>query len=66
LRDTLLTGAEYASMAANRADSAAPATGSTIFTDWVHEHGDDLGRSYANELDRHFRQGGGTSRSASQ
>jgi uncharacterized protein YbjT (DUF2867 family) len=66
LHDTLLTGAEYASMAANRADSAAPATGSTIFTDWVHEHGDDLGRSYANELDRHFRQGGGTSRSASQ
>jgi uncharacterized protein YbjT (DUF2867 family) len=66
LRDTLLTGAEYVSMAANRADSAAPATGSTIFTDWVHEHGDDLGRQYANELDRHFRQGGGSSRSASQ
>jgi uncharacterized protein YbjT (DUF2867 family) len=55
LRDTLLTGAEYASMAANLADSAAPATGSTIFTDWVHENGDGLGRRYANELDRHFR-----------
>jgi uncharacterized protein YbjT (DUF2867 family) len=66
LRDTLLTGAEYVSMAANRADSAAPATGSTIFTDWVHEHGDDLGRQYANELDRHFRPGGGSSGSASQ
>ena len=56
LRDTLLTSAEYASMAANLADSAAPATGSTVFTDWVHEHGDDLGRRYANELDRHFRR----------
>jgi len=56
LRDTLLTGAEYASMAANLADSAAPATGSTVFTDWVHEHGDELGRRYANELDRHFRR----------
>ena len=55
LRDTLLTGAEYASMAANRADSAEPATGSAIFTVWVHEHGDDLGRRYASELDRHFR-----------
>jgi uncharacterized protein YbjT (DUF2867 family) len=55
LRDTLLTGAEYASMAAGRADSAGPATGSIVFTDWVHEHGAELGRRYANELDRHFR-----------
>jgi uncharacterized protein YbjT (DUF2867 family) len=66
LRDTLLTGAEYVSMAANRADSPAPATGSTIFTDWVHEHGDGLGRRYANELDRHFRHGGGIPRSESR
>jgi uncharacterized protein YbjT (DUF2867 family) len=59
LRDTLLTGAEYASMAAGRADSAGPATGSIVFTDWVHAHGDELGRWYANELDRHFRKPGG-------
>jgi uncharacterized protein YbjT (DUF2867 family) len=65
LRDTLLTGAEYISMAANLADSAAPATGSTVFTDWVHEHGDDLGRRYANELDRHFRRVPATSPRAS-
>ena len=56
LRDTLLTAAEYASMAAGRADSAAPATGHVRFTDWVREHGDQLGRSYANELDLHFRR----------
>ncbi len=56
LRDTLLTAAEYASMAVGRADSAGPATGQIRFTDWVHEHGDQLGRSYANELDLHFRR----------
>jgi uncharacterized protein YbjT (DUF2867 family) len=58
LRDTLLTAAEYRSMAAGRADSAGPATGEVVFTAWVHEHGDELGRSYANELDRHFRAAG--------
>ncbi len=55
LRDTLLTADEYASMAAGRADSAAPATGHVRFTDWVREHGDRLGRRYANEIDLHFR-----------
>jgi len=55
LRDTLLTGDEYRSMAAGRADSDAPATGTTAFTDWVGAHGAELGRRYANELDLHFR-----------
>jgi NADH dehydrogenase len=64
LRDTLLTGAEYVSMAANLADTAGPATGSTVLTEWVHEHGDDLGRRYANELDRHFRRGAAVSSTA--
>jgi len=66
LRDTLLTGAEYASMAANLADSTATATGSTVLTDWIRVHGDDLGRRYANELDRHFRQHAATSGAASR
>ena len=56
LRDTLLTREEYRAMADGLADSAAPATGETVFTDWVAAHGAELGRSYANELDRHFRQ----------
>jgi len=60
LRDTLLTSAEYASMAANLADSAAPATGAVAFTDWVRDHGSELGRRYANELDRHYRSGSAT------
>ena len=44
-------------MAAGRADSAGPATGTTVLTDWISAHGDELGRHYANELDRHFRTG---------
>ncbi|HUD79745.1 MAG TPA: NAD(P)H-binding protein [Streptosporangiaceae bacterium] len=57
LKDTLLTADEYASLAAGRADSAGPATGTTVLTDWIRAHGDELGRHYANELDRHFRTG---------
>jgi uncharacterized protein YbjT (DUF2867 family) len=55
LRDKLLTADEYTSMAAGRADSAAPATGKTALTQWVQDHANELGRGYANELDRHFR-----------
>lgn len=55
LRDTLLTREEYQAMADGLADSAAPATGEAVFTDWVAAHGAELGRAYVNELDRHFR-----------
>jgi len=55
LRDVLLTGEEYRAMAAGLADSAAPATGQTVLTDWIAEHGAELGLTYASELDRHFR-----------
>ncbi len=65
LRDTLLTADEYASMAAGRADSAGPAAGEVVFTDWVHAHGEELGRHYANELDRHFRSKADSPRTAS-
>lgn len=57
VRDTLLTANEYVSMASGRADSAGPATGSVVLTEWIRGHGDELGRHYANELDRHFRTG---------
>lgn len=62
LRDNLLTADEYAAMAAGRADSTGPATGEVAFTDWVQAHGEQLGRHYANELDRHFRPTAPTSR----
>jgi nucleoside-diphosphate-sugar epimerase len=55
LRDTLLTAGEYRAMAAGLADSDEPATGSIVLTDWIREHGRELGRTYANEIDRHFR-----------
>jgi NADH dehydrogenase len=54
LRDTLLTADEYWAMADGLADSSAPSTGSIVFTDWVAEHGGQLGRQYANEIARHF------------
>jgi uncharacterized protein YbjT (DUF2867 family) len=55
LRDTLLTSDEYDAMAAGLADSDAPATGVVKLTDWIAAHGDELGRSYANEISRHYR-----------
>jgi NADH dehydrogenase len=64
LRDTLLTGDEYRAMTDGLADSSAPAAGPTVFTDWVAAHGADLGRRYANELNRHFRRGGRLARPA--
>jgi uncharacterized protein YbjT (DUF2867 family) len=55
LRDVLLTREEYDAMADGLADSDAPATGEIRLTDWIAKHGDSLGRTYASELDRHFR-----------
>jgi uncharacterized protein YbjT (DUF2867 family) len=57
LRDTLLTADEFRAMTDGLADSSAPAAGRVVFTDWVAEHGSELGRRYASELDRHFRRG---------
>jgi NADH dehydrogenase len=56
LRDVLLTGEEYRAMAAGLADTDGPATGQTSVVQWVRDHGDSLGRVYANEIDRHFRR----------
>jgi uncharacterized protein YbjT (DUF2867 family) len=55
LRDVLLTAQEYRAMAAGLADSAAPAAGRIVLSEWIAEHGRTLGRTYANELERHFR-----------
>ena len=55
LRDVLLTAEEYQAMAAGLATSDAPPTGPTSLLDWIARHGDELGRTYANELDRHYR-----------
>lgn len=56
LRDVLLTRDEYDSMAQGLADSEEPATGPTALSGWLEAHGAQLGRTYASELDRHFRR----------
>jgi NADH dehydrogenase len=56
LRDVLLTTEEYQAMKAGLADSAAPATGQRSLSDWIAAHGAELGRTYANELERHYRR----------
>ncbi len=55
LRDTLLTAEEYQAMADGLADTEGPATGETSLMQWITDHKGTLGRSYANELTRHFR-----------
>jgi hypothetical protein len=35
--------------------SSAPPTAPTRFTDWLGRHAEELGRTWANELARHFR-----------
>jgi len=55
LRDTVLTAEEYQAMADGLADTEGPATGETSLLQWITEHKGALGRTYANELTRHFR-----------
>jgi uncharacterized protein YbjT (DUF2867 family) len=55
LRDVVLTREEYQSMAEGLCDSDAPSTGPTRVSDWIAQHGHDLGRSYDNQLTRHYR-----------
>ncbi len=54
LRDVLLTGDEYRAMADGLADTTGPTTGPTRLSDWLAANGDQLGRTYANEITRHF------------
>jgi NADH dehydrogenase len=56
LRDVLLTRDEYRAMVDGLADTEGPATGSTRLSEWILRNGDTLGRRYANELERHFRE----------
>jgi NADH dehydrogenase len=53
--DVLLTPDELGSMMDGLADTDGPATGDRSVLDWIAHHGDTLGRTYANELTRHFR-----------
>jgi uncharacterized protein YbjT (DUF2867 family) len=65
MHDVLLTKDEYHSMAEGLADSDQRATGSIRLSEWICDHGDSLGRKYANELDLHFRKPDSPKRMAS-
>jgi NADH dehydrogenase len=53
--DVVLTADEVDGLRANLLVSKAPPTAPTRFTDWLGRHADELGRTWANELVRHFR-----------
>jgi NADH dehydrogenase len=53
--DVVLTADEVAGLTSNLLVSKAPPTAPTRFTDWLGRHADELGRTWANELARHFR-----------
>ena len=55
-KDVLLTRDEIDGLSAGLLVSTAPVTCPTRFSEWVDEHGDALGRRYASELARHWRQ----------
>src|SRR6185369_4359382 len=52
--DVVVTPDELRGLEAGLLVSADPPTGRIRLSDWLHEHRHDLGRRYANELQRHF------------
>lgn len=54
-RDVLLTREELDGLIASLLVSAEPPRGSDRFSDWVGDHGEELGRAYVSELARNFR-----------
>jgi uncharacterized protein YbjT (DUF2867 family) len=52
--DIVLTADEIAGLTSGLLVSGAPPRGRIAFTAWLADHRDTLGRSYANELERHF------------
>ena len=54
MRDVVLTGDEISGLTAGLLVSHHAPLGQIAFTDWLREHSDSTGRSYANELKRHF------------
>jgi len=57
LRDTVLTRDELAGLQREMLVSKEPPLGNESVSAWIRAHGASLGRSYVNDLDRHFRAG---------
>ena len=55
VRDVVLTRAEIDGLMAGLLVSDGPPTGSAGLSDWLDQHSDALGRSYASEIGRHYR-----------
>lgn len=55
VRDVVLTRGEIAGLMANLLVSPRPPLGRRRFSEWVVQHRETLGRTYASELNRHFR-----------
>jgi NADH dehydrogenase len=55
VRDVVLTADEIRGLTAGLLVSHLEPLGRVGFIDWLSEHRDSIGRSYANELQRHFR-----------
>jgi uncharacterized protein YbjT (DUF2867 family) len=53
--DVVLTPDEISGLTAGLLVSDRPPLGSIAFRDWIAETADSIGRTYANELERHFR-----------
>jgi NADH dehydrogenase len=54
LRDVVLTPDEVAGLTAGLLVSYRPPLGTIAFSSWIAEHHRSIGRTYANELQRHF------------
>jgi NADH dehydrogenase len=52
--DVVLTADEIKGLTAGLLVSHHPALGRIAFTDWLNDHANSLGQTYANELQRHF------------
>ena len=55
VRDVVLTRDELAGLSANLLTSQEPPRSATRFSEWLEQHGSNLGQHYASELDRHYR-----------
>ena len=58
LRDVILTSEEVKGLMMELLVSDEPPQGTRRFDDWLLRQADTIGRSYASELDRHFRMPG--------
>jgi NADH dehydrogenase len=58
LRDIILTREEVLGLKQELLMTSSSPLGKESVLDWLVEHGQNLGRKYANDLDRHFRRPG--------